>query len=145
MIVVVADTSALLASMDEDHPDMASTLTALEQAGLIVLSPLVLAESDHLIRRVAGPVRREEFLDGVVTEARAGRIMIPELTPEALGTARSVMHRYRDLDLDLADAVNVVLAAEFRTDAVLTFDRRDFRTMRPLTSHKAFRILPDDA
>lgn len=52
--------------------------------------------------------------------------------------------RYRDLDLDLADAVNVALAADFDTDAVLTLDRRDVRAVRPLGHHKAFRLLPDD-
>ena len=54
------------------------------------------------------------------------------------------MNRYADLDLDLADAVSVALAADYRTDAVLTLDRRDFRALRPLTPHKAFRLLPDD-
>ena len=29
-------------------------------------------------------------------------------------------------------------------NAVLTLDRRDFRAVRPLTPHKAFRLLPDD-
>jgi hypothetical protein len=38
----------------------------------------------------------------------------------------------------------VALAAQYRTDAVLTLDRRDFRAMRPLTPHKWFRLLPGD-
>ncbi|MEU9891174.1 hypothetical protein [Sphaerisporangium sp. NPDC051011] len=40
--------------------------------------------------------------------------------------------------------MNVALAADYRTDAVLTLDRRDFRAVRPLTPDKAFRLLPDD-
>jgi uncharacterized protein len=55
-----------------------------------------------------------------------------------------VQRQYASLDLDLADAVNVALAAQYRTDAMLTLDRRDFRAMRPLTPHKWFRLLPDD-
>lgn len=51
---------------------------------------------------------------------------------------------YPDLRLHLADAVIVALAADYETDAVLTLDRRDFRTLTPLTEHKAFRVLPDD-
>ncbi|HEY3483676.1 MAG TPA: PIN domain-containing protein [Streptomyces sp.] len=144
MIVIVADTSALLAAADEGHPDMRGSLGALEQAGLIVLSPLVLAETDHLARRVAGGRIRDELLDGVIEEGRRGRILVPEITVGMLATARVVMRRHAALDLDLADAVNVALAAEFRTDAMLTLDRRDFRTIRPLTAHKAFRLLPDD-
>lgn len=40
--------------------------------------------------------------------------------------------------------MNIALATEFDTDAVLTPDRRDFRAVRPLGRHKAFRVLPDD-
>ena len=40
--------------------------------------------------------------------------------------------------------MNVVLAERYETDGVLTLDRRDFRAIRPLTGHKAFRLLPDD-
>jgi predicted nucleic acid-binding protein len=55
-----------------------------------------------------------------------------------------VQRQYASLDLDLADAVNVALAAWYRTYAILTLDRRDFRAMRPLTPHKWFRLLPGD-
>ncbi len=52
--------------------------------------------------------------------------------------------QYADLELDLADALNVAVAADYRTNAVLTLDHRDFRAVRPLTSHDAFLLLPDD-
>jgi uncharacterized protein len=55
-----------------------------------------------------------------------------------------VRQHYTDLDLDLADATAIGLAAEYRTDVVLTLDRHDFRAVRPLTGHKAVRLLPDD-
>lgn len=70
--------------------------------------------------------------------------MIPEITEEHLGAAQSVRLRYRALDLDLADAVTVALAADYDTDAILALDRRDFRAVLPLGRHKAFRVLPDD-
>lgn len=69
---------------------------------------------------------------------------MPEISEDHLGAARSVRIRYRSPDLDLADAVNVALAADYDTDAILTLDRRDFRAVRPLGRHKAFRVLPDD-
>ena len=50
------------------------------------------------------------------------------------------MARYLDLRLDLAHAVNVAFAAQFRINAVLTLDRRDFRAVRPLSDHDAFRL-----
>ena len=55
-----------------------------------------------------------------------------------------VQRQYASLDLDLADAVSVALAAQYRTDAILTLDRREFRAMRPFTPRKWFRLLPDD-
>ena len=74
----------------------------------------------------------------------ATRVRIPEITIELLETARKVQRKYAGLDLDLANGVNVALAAEYRTCSVLTLDRRDFRAIRPLTPHRAFRLLPDD-
>jgi predicted nucleic acid-binding protein len=64
--------------------------------------------------------------------------------PEILDTARLIQQQYEGLDLDLADAVNVALAAQYRTDAILTLDQRDLRAMRPLTPHQWFRLLPDN-
>ncbi|MBB4792869.1 putative nucleic acid-binding protein [Streptomyces nodosus] len=69
---------------------------------------------------------------------------MPEITEDHLGAARSVRVRYGALDLALADAVNVALAADYDTDAILSLDRRDCRAVRPLDHHKAFRVLPHD-
>jgi predicted nucleic acid-binding protein len=66
------------------------------------------------------------------------------LNAAELRRARVIQGRYAALRLDLADSVNVVLAAEYETDCVLTLDRGDFRAVRPLTQHRAFRLLPDD-
>jgi uncharacterized protein len=71
--------------------------------------------------------------------------VLPEVTADILDTAQAVRARYLDPQLDLADAVNVAFAAQFRTNAVLTLDRRDFRAIHPLSDHRAFRLLPDDA
>ncbi|GGT33945.1 hypothetical protein [Streptomyces purpureus] len=70
--------------------------------------------------------------------------MIPAVDEGILRTAAAVMAVHADLALDLADAVNVTLAQEYRTDCLLTVDERDFRAVRPLTAHKAFRLLPHD-
>ena len=48
---------------------------------------------------------------------------MPEITEDHLGAAQSVRVRYSALDLDLAEAVNVALAADYDTDAILTLDR----------------------
>jgi uncharacterized protein len=82
--------------------------------------------------------------DWLLRQEGTMRMLVPEVAADTLRKARAVQARHADLRLDLADAVNVALAEQYETDSVLTLDRRDFRAMRPLTSHKAFRLLPDD-
>ncbi|WP_156724524.1 PIN domain-containing protein [Streptomyces apocyni] len=144
MIIVVADTSGLLAALDSTHPEHQASNEAIMAAGLLVMSPLLLAEIDHVATRELGREAALSAVDDIRNWMRRGRVTVPEITEDHLGVAQSVRARYRDLDLDLADAVNVALAADYDTDAVLTLDRRDFRAVRPLGRHKAFRVLPDD-
>lgn len=144
MIIVVADTSGLLAALDSAHPEHQGATEALMAAGLLVMSPLLLAEIDHVATRELGREAAASAVDDIRRWMRVSRIIVPEVTETHLATAQAVRARYRGLDLDLADAVNVALAADYDTDAVLTLDRRDFRAVRPLGRHKSFRLLPDD-
>ncbi|MFY1679216.1 MULTISPECIES: PIN domain-containing protein [unclassified Streptomyces] len=144
MIVVIADTSGLLAALDSGHPEHQASNEAIMVAGLLVMSPLLLAEIDHVATRELGREAALSAIDDIRHWVCRGRVVLPEITEDHLGVTQSVRARYRDLDLDLADAVNVALAAEYDTDAILTLDRRDFRAVRPLGRHKAFRVLPDD-
>jgi uncharacterized protein len=143
-VILVADTSGLIAASDKNAPESADCQSMLAEAGTVVVSPLVLAETDHLAKARFGSTARATLIDFIVFQVRRGRFRVPEITLELLETARQVRRKYAALDLDLADTVNVALAAEFRTDSVLTLDRRDFRAIAPLTSHSAFRLLPDD-
>ncbi|WP_346766377.1 PIN domain-containing protein [Streptomyces sp. CB01881] len=141
---MIADTSGIIAASDRNAPEAAACREVLRHAGTVIVSPLVLAEVDHLAKVRFGPSARSAINTFVLEQARHLRFQIPHTGTEVLETAHAVQRRYADLDLDLADAVNVALAAEYRTDAVVTLDRRDFRALRPLTPHKAFRLLPDD-
>jgi predicted nucleic acid-binding protein len=102
----------------------------------------VLTEVDHLAKARFGSQARTAIIEFIIDQLRQSRFQVPETGLETLTTARVVQQQYAGLDL--ADAVNVVLAARYRTDAVLTLDRRDFRAISPLTPHKWFRLLPDD-
>ncbi|MER7520405.1 PIN domain-containing protein [Streptomyces sp. NPDC126499] len=144
MIIVVADTSGLLAALDSTHPEHQAAGEAIMAAGLLVISPLLLAELDHVATRELGRTAAISAVDDIRHWLRRGRVSVPEVTDNHLGAAQSLRARYAGLDLDLADAVNVALAADYDTDAILTLDRRDFRAVRPLGRHKAFRVLPDD-
>ena len=88
----------------------------------MIVSPLVLAEVDHLAKVRFGTQARHAILDNIVTQALCMRFQVPEVSADALKLAREVQRKYADL----------------------TLDRRYFRAIRPLTPHKAFRVLPDD-
>lgn len=143
-MIVVADTSGLLAAFDSDSPDSTACEAILREAGTVVVSPMVLTELDHLTRQRFGRSQRAVVMNFVFAQVDRMRFIIPDTDRGILSVARNVQEKYADLDLDLADTVNVAVAAEFRTDAVLTLDRRDFRAIRPLVTAEAFRVLPDD-
>ncbi|MEU9329669.1 PIN domain-containing protein [Streptomyces canus] len=142
MIIVIADTSGLLAALDSAHPEHRAANEAIMAAGLLVMSPLLLAELDHVATCELGRDAALSAVDDLRRWMSRGRVVMPEITEDHLGAAQSVRVRYRALDL--ADAVNVALAADYDTDAILTLDRRDFLAVRPLGRYKAFRVLPDD-
>ncbi|GAA0937600.1 MULTISPECIES: PIN domain-containing protein [Streptomyces violaceusniger group] len=105
---------------------------------------MLLAELDHAATRELGREAAVSAIDDIRGWTRRGRVSVPEITEAHLGRAQTVRSRYPALDLDLTDVVNVALAADYDTDAILTLDRRDFRAVRPLGHHKAFRVLPGD-
>ena len=74
------------------------------------------------------------------------RFEVPPVSPH-LSAAIAVAEGYADADggkgIGLTEAMNVALAAAYRTDALLTTDHH-FRMVHPLTGHPAFRLLPDD-
>jgi uncharacterized protein len=143
-LIVIADTSGTVAAFDTAHALSDLAYRVLDEAGLTVFSPFVLAELDHVGRRELGEARARQMLEDIVNAAAQGDFAIAHTEPGLLQRAQQVQVGYADLSLDLADAVNVALAEEYETDAILTLDRRDFRTVLPLTGHKAFRVLPDD-
>jgi predicted nucleic acid-binding protein len=143
-VIVVADSSGIIAASDRNARESAACNEVMQEAGTVIISPLVLTEVDHLAKARFGSQARTAIIEFILTQARQLRFQIPETGLAILDAARVVRQQYARLDLDLADAVNVALAAQYRTDAVLTLDRRDFHAMRPLTPHQWFRLLPAD-
>ncbi|MFE1832486.1 PIN domain-containing protein [Streptomyces sviceus] len=144
MIIVIADTSCLLAALDSAHPEHRAANVAIMAAGLLAMSPILPAALDHVATRELGREAALRAVDDLRRWTSRGRVVLPEITEAHLGAALSVRVRHRALHLDLADAVNVAPAADYDTDAVLTLDRGDFRAVRPLGRDKTFRVLPDD-
>ena len=140
----MGDTSGLVALFNRSDPEHRAAAAAANACGLLVVSAITLTEVHQVAGIRAGRTVADAVLGTLVARIEEARIAVADTTARLLRTALAVRRRYAELDLDLADAVAVVVAADYRTDAVLTLDRRDFRVIRPLTEHTAFRLLPDD-
>lgn len=143
-MIVIGDTSALVAAFDTAHSEHESVRAALAAASLTVVCSLVLLEIEHIVTRDFDRQAVGVVNDWLLAQEPLGRVAVPALPSDHLRKARRVQDRYADLRLDFTDAVNVVLAAEYETDVILTLDRKDFRAVRPLTGEQGFRVLPDD-
>jgi uncharacterized protein len=139
--VAIADTSALIAFFNQTDKHHRAVLDGVAQVGHLVVSPCVLAELDYLIATRQGPHAARQVLVYIAGRVAGGRWEVPAIGALLLA-AHAVLDDYPAVGL--ADAMNVVLAREFRTDVIATLDYRRFRMIRPLTPHDMFRLLPDD-
>ncbi|MDR1187341.1 MAG: PIN domain-containing protein [Bifidobacteriaceae bacterium] len=135
--MVIVDTSALLAYLDQAGPDHASVVAAFaDNSGPFVVSELVLAELDYLVLTRYGVRQELAVLDAMGDP----RWRITALGRDGLAAARSLVARYADAKIGLTDAANVVLAERFGTDTVATLDRRRFAVLR--LSSGPIRVVP---
>jgi predicted nucleic acid-binding protein len=135
--VIIADTGfwlALANQRDRYHAPACSALAALREP-LVTTSP-VITETCHLLVTRLNPASAEAF----VKSGSNGAFELFALERAHLGRIAELMHQYRDLPMDLADASLVLLAEELGTGRILSTDARDFRTYR-WKSRKPFRNL----
>lgn len=139
--MIVADTSALFALVDERQEDHERVAEVVErERGPFLLSTFVLAELDYLLATRIGGDAELAFLRSVGD----GDYPIETFDEAEVGQAAALIERYRDLSIGLADASIVLLAARADTRRILTLDQGRFRALRPLRSGTAFTILPAD-
>jgi predicted nucleic acid-binding protein len=105
---------------------------------------MVLAELDYLITVRAGTRKALAAARFIERNTATRRFEAPSVSAH-LSAAIAVAEGYADggKGVGLTGAMNVALAAAYRTDVMFTTDRH-FRMIRPLTGHPAFRLLPDD-
>jgi predicted nucleic acid-binding protein len=135
---VIVDTSALLAFFDTDEPDHQAVSRVLtDPTEPLVVSPYVVAELDYLVASRLGVSAELAAL----RELAGGAWELPAMDGDELARACSVIERYADQQLGIADASNVVLADRYRTRTIVTLDRRHFDVLRPLSGGH-FTVLP---
>jgi len=135
---VIVDTSALLAYFDNSEPDHEAVREAIEATSeVLVVSPYVVAEVDYLVATRIG-VDAEL---AVLRELSGGAWELPAIGAPDLEEAASVVEKYRDQDIGVTDASNVVLADRYRTRTMATLDRKHFNVVRPIGGGR-FTVLP---
>jgi predicted nucleic acid-binding protein len=125
--MIIADTGffvALANQADANHRAASEKLKTLNE-GLVTTWP-VLTETTHVIAHRIGV----HALLAFIGSARNGAFSIFELDTIWWPRIEALMHRYRSLPMDLADASLVILAEERDDGRILSTDRRDFRTYR---------------
>lgn len=139
--MIVVDTSGVLAAKDESQPQHRGVAEVLRDTqDELLLSPLVLAECDYMLATRLGAAAASEFLD----EVAVGAFQLVEFDAGDVAAAKGVIDRYQDLNIGIADASLVVIAARFQTTRVLTSDERHFRLIAPLWGAASFTLLPAD-
>lgn len=139
--MIVVDTGAIVASKDEDHADHKAVRKFLESYdGMMLLSPLVVAETDYLLNARLGQGAAQEFLDEVADEAYE---LVP-LDHGDVAVAAGVCRRYEDLNVGVTDASLVVIASNYNTTRLLTLDQRHFRVVQPMWGAPVFQLHPYD-
>ncbi|WP_319457346.1 MULTISPECIES: PIN domain-containing protein [unclassified Mycobacterium] len=136
---MIVDTSALLAYFNAREPDHEAVSAVIDNNddGPLVVSPFVVAELDYLIATRIG-VDAEL---AVLQELSSGAWDLANVEVADLELATSLIEKYRDQDVGVADASIVVLANRYRTRTVVTLDRRHFDVLRPIDGGR-FSILP---
>jgi predicted nucleic acid-binding protein len=132
---VLLDTGVIVALLDRSeklHRACAEAIRILQSP--LVTCEAVIAESCYLLRSLAGAP------EAVIENVAAGIFQLPfQLSREALGI-KQILRKYRDRQMDLADACMIRLADEFGTAEILTLDK-DFEIYR-WGKNKPFHILP---
>jgi predicted nucleic acid-binding protein len=138
--MIVVDTSGLLAALDASERHHVAAVAALRSAEPpYLLSPFVLAELDYLLMTRVSPNAAKSFLN----EVARGAYQLESMGGADVDEALTIIRRYEDLQLGLADASVAVLAVRHGTDRILTLDERHFRAIVGANG-RPFQILPAD-
>lgn len=137
--MVIVDTGAWLAlanPRDRFHRKVRETLATLREP--LVSTLPVLTEVTHLLLARLGTDAVLRF----VNSWSAGAFSVFDITAEHAPRIASLMKKYAELPMDLADASLVVLAETLDDGRIISTDLRDFRAYKWKSRHP-FRNLLD--
>jgi predicted nucleic acid-binding protein len=133
--VILIDAGPLVALINTDDRHHARCREAAE----IIRDPLgtvwpVVTEAMYLL----GSWRAQDALWELMESAK---MQLLRLGASDSPRMRGLMHKYRDLPMDLADAALVTVAERERIGRIFTLDRRDFEVYRPARLGR-FSLIP---
>lgn len=133
---VLADTGpivAILSRRDQFHRTCVEALH--DMPGPLFTCWPVITEASWLVRRDVNATQK--LLDSIT----GGLFELLPVTTDDAKSIGTIMKKYRNIGIQLADAALVHLAARDGMDTIFTLDQRDFSVYR-LPRGRAFRILP---
>lgn len=139
MTRVLVDTGPLVAIVNEsdtDHDRCTAELKKLTDP-LLTTWPVV-TEAVYLLGQTANPVDSQDALLAAIDRQI---ILVTKVDREDVSRLRSLLQKYRDLPMDLADATLVRVAERDGISHVFTLDRRDFKIYR-IGRRETFTIIP---
>lgn len=114
---VLLDTGVIVALLDRSerrHGDCAEAVQAID-APLVTCEP-VIAEACYLTRGLPGAP------EAILQNVAAGAFQVPIQLSRCAAAVQRILRKYRDQEIDLADACLIYLASELRTGEILTLD-----------------------
>ena len=125
--MILADTGfwlALANRKDKHHARASAWLDALDE-GLVTTWPVV-TETCHMLLHRLGSESQQRYVESY----SEGAFDVFDLEREHAPQIASLMEKYADLPMDLADASLVILAEHLGHGRILSTDQRDFYTYR---------------
>ncbi|GAB2734223.1 type II toxin-antitoxin system VapC family toxin [Kitasatospora kifunensis] len=142
-VIAVADTGVLLAAFngkDVLHP---AGVQALNLPKILIVSPLVLAELDHLLHARVGERAALDAVIRLAALAGQGRVQFAAVDRALLAEAQELMRRFYGQQLGLTDCVNAALAWRLTRPALLSFDKHYCTVLAPRRpGEKALEVHP---
>jgi predicted nucleic acid-binding protein len=133
---VLLDTGVIVALLDRSerrHPECVELLDRLD-APLVTCEP-VIADACYLTRKLPGAA------EAILENVRTGVFQIPFQLSRGAAAIQRILRKYRDREVDLADACLIHLASELRAGAILTLDS-DFTIYRWGVNRRFEYLLP---
>lgn len=134
MSAVLVDTGVIVAWLDRSEHFHERCVTALGNVKRpLATCEAVITESCYLLRDLPGAA------EAVIENVEKGVLVVPFQLSTSAGPVRQILRKYRDRQVDLADACLIHMAAELDSGEILTLDR-DFEIYR-WGRNKPFHLL----